>query len=96
MRDRNLRRSLVAKHRNNLKSSDVALIHAQPYSAGLWQRQLEREKIEEMLKAGIPKSTTIELLCPMDFVPKKGESLRFCVNYNRVNAVAATDNYTIS
>lgn len=48
-----------------------------------------------MQEAGMAKTAVSEWASPVVFVPIKNYSLRFCVDYNRLDAVTVRDSYPI-
>lgn len=62
-----------------------------------WSQQLkyEREEFAQIEKAGVPKPAVAEWALSTVFVSKKNGSLRFCVDYYRINAVTVQDSFCI-
>ena len=60
-------------------------MHQQPYRAGPTQRELERKEIQSMLDKGVIEPANTEWASPIVFVPKPDGTLRFCVDYRRLN-----------
>ena len=85
----------VAKHRIDLVDEGMRPIHAHPYRAGPKRRELEKAELDNMLKEGIAEPATTEWASPIVFAPKKDGTLRFCVDYRRLNAMTIRDSYPI-
>ena len=84
----------ATKHRIEL-TAEAKPVHQQPYRAGPTQREHEKKEVEKMLKAGVIEPSTSEWAAPVVFAPKKDGTLRFCVDYRRLNAVTLRDSYPI-
>ncbi|KAL2103054.1 hypothetical protein ACEWY4_002222 [Coilia grayii] len=52
-----------------------------------------REEVKSMLEAGVIKPSHSEWCSPVVLVPKKDGGLRFCVDFRKLNAIAAFDPY---
>ena len=70
-------------------------IHAQPYRAGARAREVERQEIEKMLTQKVIEPASSEWASPIVLVPKSDGSLRFCVDYRRLNAITVPDTYPL-
>lgn len=88
-------RITVAKHRILLNPPDAPPIHSAPYRVGPKQRELEREEVVQMEKNGVAEPAVREWASAIVILPKKDGSLRFCVDYRRLNAVTVRDSYPI-
>jgi RNase H-like domain found in reverse transcriptase/Reverse transcriptase (RNA-dependent DNA polymerase)/Integrase zinc binding domain/Chromo (CHRromatin Organisation MOdifier) domain/Integrase core domain len=70
-------------------------IHSQPYRAGHRARAAEKEEIDKMLAQGVIEPATGEWASPIVLVPKPDGSLRFCVDYRKLNAITVPDTYPL-
>ena len=70
-------------------------VHAQPYRAGTRARAAEKEEIQKMLAQNVIEPATCEWASPIVLVPKPDGSLRFCVDYRRLNAITVPDTYPL-
>ena len=70
-------------------------VHSQPYRAGPTRRAKEKEDLQEMLDAGVIRPSSSEWASPIVYAPKADGSLRFCVDYRRLNAITVRDAYPI-
>jgi hypothetical protein len=70
-------------------------VHSQPYRAGSAAREAESAEIQRMLKAGVIEPASSEWASPVVLIPKPDGSMRFCVDYRRLNAVTVRDSYPL-
>lgn len=66
-----------------------------PYKASLKNRELIAEKIRKQLGAGVIKPVTIEWASLVVIAAKKAETLRCCVDYQRLNAKRIPGSYPL-
>ena len=74
-----------AKHQIDLEDGSRPA-YQPPYRAGHRARAVEKANIEWMLKEGVIEPSSSEWASPVLLVPKNG-TLRFCVDYRRLNAL---------
>jgi hypothetical protein len=70
-------------------------VHCQPYGAGSLARMAEKEDIDRMLAEQVTEPATCEWASPIVLVPKPDDSLRFCVDHRRLNAITVPDTYPL-
>jgi hypothetical protein len=70
-------------------------VHSQPYRAGARAREAESSEVQRMLKSKVIEPTTSEWASPVVLVPKPDGSMRFCINYRRLNALTMRDSYPL-
>ena len=68
-------------------------IYQQPYRSGIERRKAEGAEVRRMLQAEVIEPSTSEWASPVILVPKPDGSLRFCVDYRKLNAVTKRDSY---
>lgn len=90
MWDRHLGQISVFKYQIVLNFPNPPLMYSYSYGVGLGMRKLEREEVKE---AGVAVPAATEWVLPVVFVSKKDESLSFCVDYRRINAVTVQYSY---
>ena len=70
-------------------------IRSMPYRQVPAMRDNAAAEIRKTLHAGVLEPATYEWASPIVLVPKKDGSLRFCVNYRRLNAKNVADAYPL-
>ena len=70
-------------------------IQSMPYRQGPAMRTKAKAEIRKMRDAGVIEPATSEWASPIVLVPKKDRSLRFCVDYRRLNAKTIPDAYPL-
>lgn len=84
----------ITTHRIEIEPDSKSSLQ-RPYRAGPRQRELEKEEVHKMLAAGVIEPSISEWAAPVVFAPKKDGTLRFCIDYRRLNAVTIRDSYPI-
>ena len=68
-------------------------IFQQPYRCGIERRKAEEAEVKRMLQARVIAPSNAEWASPVILVPKPDGSLRFCVDYRKLNAITVRDSY---
>lgn len=84
---------LTTRHR--IDTQGHAPVHTRPYRTGPHRREVIRREVQQMLRDGIIRESASEWASPVVIVPKKDGSLRFCVDYRKLNAVTRKDVYPL-
>ena len=84
----------ATKHRMDLVEGSKP-IYQQPYCAGPTAREHQRKEIDRMIQAGVIEPATSEWASPVVLVPKKDNTLWFCVVYRKLNTVTQRDAYPL-
>ena len=82
------------KHQINLKE-ETQPFNVPPYRCAPNRRKIIEENINEMLKEEIITPSNSPWASPVVLAPKKDGSLRFCIDYRKLNAVTIRDAYPI-
>ena len=84
-------RTAVTEH--TIETGEACPIRMAPYRVPhAYRGQVEKE-LEEMLAAGIAEPSTSDWAAPIMLVKKKDGTLRFCVDYRRLNSQSRVDPY---
>jgi hypothetical protein len=67
----------------------------QPYLCGLKTREAVEDEIRRMLDLDFIEAATSEWVAPVVLLPKPDGSLRFCIDYRRMNALTVRDSYCL-
>jgi hypothetical protein len=70
-------------------------VHYQPYRAGPRARENDASEVQCMLKEGVIEPASCEWESPVVLVHKPDGSMRFCVDYRRLNALTIRDSYPL-
>lgn len=89
-----VRHTSLAKHRI-ITQEDIRPLHQSPYRVSARERQAIREQVEEMLHNDVIQPSKSPWAAPVVLVKKKDGSLRFCVDYRRLNSVTKKDVYPL-
>ena len=84
----------ATEHRINVEAGTKP-IRSMPYRQGPAIREIVKVEITKMLDAGVIEPATSEWASPVVLVPKKDGSLRFCVDYRRLNTKTLADAYPL-
>ena len=70
-------------------------VHQRAYQIPHRKKHLADEEIDKMLQMGIIRPSSSPWASPILLVPKKDGSVRFCVDYRKVNSVTVKDRYPL-
>ena len=88
-----LGRTVVTKHK--IDSGTTKPIKQSAYRIGPKEKQIIKEEVEKMLKEGVIRKSKSPWTSPVVLVKKKDGSIRFCVDYGKVNGVSKKDNHPL-
>ena len=81
-------------HRIQLKEGSNA-VHAHLYRAGPQARKAEETEVQRMLSEQFIEAAQSEWASPVVLVNKPDGSLRFCIDYRKLNALTVKDTYPL-
>jgi hypothetical protein len=70
-------------------------VHSHPYRAGPRAREVEAAEVQRMLKAGVIEPSSAEWASTVVLVRKSDGSMRFCIDYRRLNALTLKESYPL-
>ena len=84
-------RTTIAEH--SIETGNANPVRLQPYRIPHAYRDTVRQELEEMEQKGIIEPSTSEWAAPIVLVKKKDGTLRFCVDYRKLNSRSQADAY---
>jgi len=90
----NLGLTRCVEHRIRLKPGAVP-VRQHPYKAGPLAREREKAEVERMRSMGVIEPSNGEWAIPVVKVPKPDGSVRFCIDYRKLNFMTFKDAYPI-
>ncbi len=78
-----------------IDTGDAKPIYQRPYRAEHQKRAVIEREVNKMLEQGLIEPSPAEWSSPIVLVTKKDGSIRFCINYIKLNAVTKLDTYSI-
>ena len=74
---------------------DVMPIASRPYQYSLKEKEIVEREVQDMLAKGVIEPSSAEWSAPVVLIKKKDGSIRFCVDYRKLNASTLTDNFPL-
>ena len=71
-------------------------IRQQPYRTPVVRRRKMNEMVSDMREQGVVQPSSSPWASPVVLVPKKDGTLRFCIDYRRLNSITRKDVYPLS
>ncbi|KAK5854605.1 hypothetical protein PBY51_004785 [Eleginops maclovinus] len=84
-------RTSLINHR--IETPPGVAIRSRPYRLPEHKRKIVQAELQAMLEMGVIEESTSDWCCPVVLVHKPDGSIRFCVDYRRVNEVSKFDAY---
>ena len=80
---------------HKIETGNARPIKQQPRRIPLHKKEAAREEVERMLKAGIIEPSSSAWSSPIVLVTKKDGSIRYCIDYRKLNEVSRKDSYPL-
>lgn len=80
---------------HRIDTGDHQPVNRAPYRAGFREKEVIKTQIDDMLKNGVIQPSQSPWASPVVLVGKKDGSIRFCVDYGKVNAITKRDVYPL-
>ena len=93
LNDSELGRTSIVRH--SIDTGEHKPIKQQPYRTPIVRRETIKKMVDEMKKQGIVQPSRSPWASPVVLVPKKDGSLRFCVDFRRLNSITRKDVYPL-
>ncbi|XP_056585423.1 uncharacterized protein LOC130406867 [Triplophysa dalaica] len=84
------RTNLIEHH---IETKPGAIVRSRPYRLPEHKKMVVQKELEAMLDMGVIEESSSDWASPIVLVPKTDGSVRFCVDYRKVNAVSKFDAY---
>ena len=81
--------------RHSIDTGNHMPIKQQPYRTPIVRRDRIKQMVDQMQKQGIVQPSKSPWASPVVLVPKKDGSLRFCVDYRKLNSITRKDVYPL-
>ena len=74
---------------------DALPVVSRPYQYSLHEKTLIEKEVQEMLAKDVIEPSSAEWSAPVVLIRKKDGSVRFCVDYRKLNAITTTDSFPL-
>ena len=80
---------------HSIETGNHSPIRQQPYRTPVVRRQKMNEMVSNMQDQGVVQPSSSPWASPVVLVPKKDGTLRFCIDYRRLNSITSKDVYPL-
>jgi hypothetical protein len=80
---------------HSIETRNSKPVHSAKYRSSHKERPIIEEHVKEMLRTKVIEPSRRPWSSPVVLVPKKDGSIRFCVDYRRLNDVTIKDKYAL-
>ena len=87
--------TIKATVRHAIETDTHSPVFTPPYRVSYKDEQVQREEIDKLLKQGIIEESTSPWSSPIVLVRKKDGSIRFCVDFRKLNNITTKDAFPI-
>lgn len=88
-----LGKATAVEHR--IETGDAPAVRHRPYRVSLTERRLIQHHVEDMIVKGVVRPSSSPWSSPVVLIRKKDGSIRFCVDYRRLNKITRKDVYPL-
>ena len=81
--------------RHAIETGNHPPVHTPPYRVSYKDEQVQRQEIEKLLNQGIIEESTSPWSSPIVLVRKKDGSVRFCIDFRKLNNITTKDAFPI-
>lgn len=74
--------------------SDSPVVY-RPYRLSLYERELVKKKVEDLLTSGVIRESESAYASPTVLIPKKNGDVRMCVDYRALNKLTVKDRFPL-
>ena len=80
---------------HHIDTGDHPPVSSAPYRVSAYERKAIEEQVQQMLEQGIIEPIISPWASPVVIVSKRDNTLRFCVDYRKVNQITKADRYPL-